>query len=164
MKFAASSTMRPACRAERSRRAFTLAEVLAALLFMAIVIPVAVEGLRVASLAGAVAVRKGQATQLAERLLAESIVLTNWGQSGQSGTVTEGNRLFRWNLRSETWNQPATNRAMASGGGMMAGSQPTVDATTASQVTMNLVSIEVTFAVQNRDYAVRLGTLVNSQQ
>src|SRR5437899_934923 len=58
--------------------AFTLAEVLAALLFMAIVIPVALEGMHVASRAGSVAVRKREAARVAERLLNESIITTNW--------------------------------------------------------------------------------------
>ena len=43
--------------------AFTLAEVLAALMFMAIVIPVAVQGLRVSSRAGALAERKREAVR-----------------------------------------------------------------------------------------------------
>src|ERR1035437_10572400 len=54
--------------------AFTLAEVLAALLFMAIVIPVAVEALHTASLAGEIGVRKGVAARVADRILNESIV------------------------------------------------------------------------------------------
>ena len=55
------------CRAARDKRrhaGFTLVEVLAALLFMAIVIPVAVEGLRIASLAGQVAQRKSVAARV----------------------------------------------------------------------------------------------------
>ena len=44
--------------------AFTLAEVLAAMLFLAIVIPAAVEALHVASLAGEVAARKGAAARI----------------------------------------------------------------------------------------------------
>src|SRR5215469_14289664 len=58
--------------------AFTLAEVLAAMLFLAIVIPAALEALHVAGLAGEVAARKGAAARLADRLLNESIVTTNW--------------------------------------------------------------------------------------
>src|SRR5882724_9317251 len=88
---------------KRGASAFTLAEVLAALLFMAIVIPVAVQGLRVASLAGEVAERKGQAARVAERILNENIVTTNWNKSVQSGTITEGVRQFNWTLRNELW-------------------------------------------------------------
>ena len=57
---------------------FTLAEVLAALMFLAIVIPTAVEVLHIASLAGEVAARKSEAARMADRVLSESIVTTNW--------------------------------------------------------------------------------------
>ena len=63
MRFAPSSS-----NVKRRRAAFTLAEVLAALLFMAIVIPVALEGLRIASLAGQVGERKAAAARVAERV------------------------------------------------------------------------------------------------
>ena len=52
---------------------FTLAEVLAALVFMAIVIPVALSGLSVASRAGEVSVRKAEAALVAERVLNENV-------------------------------------------------------------------------------------------
>jgi Tfp pilus assembly protein PilV len=121
--------------ADRAQAGFTLAEVLAAMLFMAIVIPVAVQGLRVASLSGVVADRKGQAARIAERLLAESLTATNWNKSVQNGTLYEGDRTFRWTLRNENWNQDATMNAP------------------------HLLSVEVTYAVQDRDYMVRLYTL-----
>ena len=81
---------------------FTLVEVLAALLFMAIVIPVAVEGLHVASLAGTVAQRKGAAARVAERILNESIITTNWNKSFQSSTAFEDDQKFRWTMRNDT--------------------------------------------------------------
>lgn len=115
--------------------AFTLAEVLAALMFMAIVIPVAVQGLRVSSRAGALAERKREAVRVAERLLNESIVTTNWNKSGLSGTVTEDDREYRWTLRTEPWTETA----------------------------MQLLSVEVTFPVQGEDHAVQLTTLANTQ-
>lgn len=113
---------------------FTLAEVLAALLFMAIVIPVAVQGLRIASLAGEVAERKGAAARIAERILNENIVTTNWNTSVQTGTIEEMGRQFRWTLRNEPWNQD----------------------------TMQLLSVEVAFAAQDKDCSVRMSTLVSS--
>ena len=131
MKFAAPLT---------KPRGFTLAEVLAALLFMAIVVPVAMEGLHIASLAGAVAQRKGQAARIAERVLNESLVTTNWSQSIQSGTTIEGQRQFRWTLRNDPWTQdPAQN-------------------------VMHQLSVEVLFAAQNREYSVKLSTLVDTSQ
>jgi type II secretory pathway pseudopilin PulG len=125
MKFSRNST----CR--RRAEGFTLAEVLAALLFMAIVIPVAMQGLNIASRAGAVAERKREAARVAERLLNETLVTTNWSQSTQSGVVKEMDREYQWKLRSDRW----------------------------TESTMQLLTVEVTFPVQGKDYAVQLSTL-----
>ncbi len=103
---------------------------------MAIVIPVALQGIKIANQAGQVAVRKTEAARVAERVLNESIVTTNWDKSGLSGTVTEGMHEFRWQLRNEPWTQ-----------------QP-----------LRLVSVQVTFAVQGQDYDVRLSTLADNSQ
>jgi type II secretory pathway pseudopilin PulG len=119
--------------------AFTLAEVLAALVFMAIVIPVAIEGLSIASRAGEVAARKGEAALIAERVLNTSIVTTNWNQSVQNGSEGKGTpHEFRWTLRNDAWNEDA------------------------NQTAMRLLSVEVTFAAQGRDYSVRLSTLADN--
>jgi hypothetical protein len=107
---------------------------------MAIVIPVAVEGLRIASLAGEVGERKTRAARVAERLLNESLVTTNWSKSMQSGTAFEGTHQFRWTLRNEAWSQDA------------------------NQYAPHHLSVEVVYAVQNRDYVVRLSTLSPSWQ
>ena len=114
--------------------AFTLAEVLAALLFLAIVIPAAVEALHISSLAGEVAARKGAAARVADRILNESIVTTNWNHGTQNGTVTEGALEFRWTLTSENWPQAA----------------------------MQLVATEVKYSAKGHDYSVKLSTLASS--
>jgi Tfp pilus assembly protein PilV len=124
----------------RSTVGFTLAEVLAALLFMAIVIPAAMEGMHVASLAGTVAARKGEAARVAQRLLVENLVNTNSSQSAQSGTVTEGLRQFNYTMRSDPWNRDP------------------------SQNVIRQLSVEVKFTAQNRDYSVRMSTLVDTSQ
>jgi type II secretory pathway pseudopilin PulG len=122
-------------RARRHRRTsgFTLAEVLAALVFMAIVIPVAVECLHVATQAGEVAQRKSEAARVAERILNESIVTTNWNQSAQNGTVNDGTRQFDWALQNEPWNQDP----------------------------IRLLTVQVKYQVQGRDYSVQLSTLAD---
>ena len=120
------------------RCAFTLAEVLAALLFMAIVVPVAMEALHLASRAGAVAQRKGEAARIAQRILNESLITTNWSQSLQSGTTIEGQRQFQWSLRSDPWTQDP------------------------SQNVLRQLSVEVKFTAQNNQYSVTLSTLVDS--
>lgn len=139
MKFGLTIHSRPQA-ARPYAGAFTLAEVLAALLFMAIVVPVAMEGLHIASLAGAVAQRKGQAARIAEQVLNESLITTNWSQSLQSGTTIEGQREFRWTLRSDPWTQDP------------------------SQNVLRQLSVEVLFNAQNREYSVKLTTLVDTSQ
>jgi Tfp pilus assembly protein PilV len=129
------------CAARRRRRAFTLAEVLAALLFLAIVIPTAVEALHVASLAGEVAARKGAAARVADRILNESLVTTNWSSGLQSGTVTEGILDFRWKLTSQNWSGDVSQSAQS----------------------MRLLTAEVTYSAQGKDYSVKLSTLANAQ-
>ncbi len=122
-------------RVTRHVAAFTLAEVLAAMLFLAIVIPTAVEALHVSSLAGEVAARKGAAARIADRVLNESLVMTNWNNGVQNGTVSEGALDFRWTLSSQAWPQGV----------------------------MQMLTAQVTFQAQGKDYSVKLSTLANLQ-
>ncbi|HEY5233283.1 MAG TPA: hypothetical protein VIK35_07120 [Verrucomicrobiae bacterium] len=114
---------------------FTLVEVLAALLFMAIAVPTVVEALHMATKAGEVAVRKNEAARVADRILNNSMVTTNWNSGTQSGTVTEGVTEFNWTLTSQKWPQDA----------------------------MQLVAAEVTYSAQGKKYSVTLNTLASSQ-
>src|SRR3954466_5122075 len=86
--------------AKRARSGFTLAEVLAALVFMAIVIPTAVEGLRIANLAGQVGQRRAVAARIAESVLNELLVTHQWQTGTQTGVVQEGPMQYRWMLRT----------------------------------------------------------------
>src|SRR5205085_5019430 len=92
-------------RQNGSASAFTLAEVLAALVFMAILIPVALEGLSIASRSGEVAARKSEAAIVADSVLNESIITTNWNTSLQNGTVRQRLHDFQWTLRSDPWTE-----------------------------------------------------------
>ena len=129
------------CHAPRVTRrvaAFTLAEVLAALMFLAIVIPVAVEGMEIASHAGEVATRKGDAARIAEQVLNENLVTTNWNTGLQNGTIVENGQSYSWTLRSEAWTgDPAQNA-------------------------MQQLSVDVNYTVQSRAYTVSLSTLVSN--
>jgi type II secretory pathway pseudopilin PulG len=119
----------------RRASAFTLAEVLAALMFMAIVIPVAVESLQVAGASGEIAARRSEAARVADMVLNESVVTTNWMGSVQAGTVIDNSHEFRWTVNSQTW-QPDSS--------------------------MELLTAEVTFSTGAREYSVRMNTLVSS--
>ncbi len=135
MKLTTAQNKRRAGAPRRHDRAFTLAETLAALLFLAIVIPVAVEALHVASGAGEITVRKSEAARVADRILDESLVMTNWTSGPQSGTTGEGADQFHWTLTSQNWPPD----------------------------TMELLTAEVTFSTQGRQYSVKMSTLANLQ-
>jgi hypothetical protein len=125
--------MKLTTRGTRRCAAFTLSEALAALLFLAIVIPVAVDAIHTASLAGEVAARKGAAARVADQVLNESLVMTNWSNGTQSGTKTQGGLQFQWKLTSQSW--PAD--------------------------TMQVVTAEVSFTAQGKQYSVQLSTLAS---
>jgi hypothetical protein len=132
MKF--KRTISLSCAVKRACAGFTLAEALAALVFMAIVIPVAVQGLRVANLAGQVGERKATAARIAERVLNELVVTRQWQVASPHGTVREGVQEYRWTMRLDNWNQGL----------------------------LRLLTVQVTFPVQGQDYEVRLSTLVDT--
>jgi hypothetical protein len=127
---------------------FTLVEVLAALVFMAIVIPTAVNGLRVANQAGLIGVRKAAAARIAERELNELIVTRQWQTGGQNGTVQEGALPYRWTMRTEPWNQLSQQTMISSRTG------------TGANI-LRLLTVEVTFPLQGQFYNVHLSTLVD---
>jgi hypothetical protein len=127
------------------RAAFTLAEVLAAMLFLAIVIPVAVEALHISSLAGEVAARKGGAARIADRVLNESLVTTNWTGREQNGRISEGAIDYRWTLSVQDWPQQGQGQVSRLN----------------SLITMDMLTAQVFFQAQGRDYSVTLSTLAS---
>lgn len=120
----------------QSRCGFTFVEVLAAMLFMAIVIPVVVEGLSVASRLGTVADRKKAAAELADRILTEKVANGEWRQGGQQGDLQQDTMNYHWILSTENW----------------------------SEDSMLMANVEVRFKVQEREYEVTLSTLVNEDE
>ncbi len=120
-------------RRGKSSGGFTLVEVLAAMLFMAIVIPVAVEGIAIAGRAGVAAERRREAAQLGDALLTQKVVTGEWQDGAQAGDFGADHPGFRWELTTTDWDQDA----------------------------MCVVSVEVMFTVQGRSYSERLDTLVS---
>ena len=98
----ADRTSRP-----RRRAAFTLVEVLASLLMMAIIIPVAIEGMSVASRVGMLGQRKAAAMRVAERVINEVLVESQIQQASSSGTAYEGDTAYPWVMRTENWPEDA---------------------------------------------------------
>ncbi len=124
--------------AAKLRSAFTLIEVLAAMLFMAVVIPVAMEGLRTASLAGEVSQRKMIAARIANEKLNELKVMGQLQNSSQSGVIQEDGLTYRWSVKNETW-------------------------TGDTLVQMTMPTLTVSFTAQGKPYDVRLSTLQAQQ-
>jgi hypothetical protein len=109
---------------------------LAAMLFMAIVIPVALQGLRIASRAGTVAARKGVAVQLAESKLNELIVANQWHNSGQGGAFGPQWPGYQWSIKNESWTGDTTIN------------------------NLRQLTVEVTYPAQNQNYTVKLSTVL----
>jgi type II secretory pathway pseudopilin PulG len=129
-------TASPWSAANRAEAGFTLAEVLAAMLFMAIVIPVAVGALRIANLAGEVATRKAVACHIAESVLNDAIVTGQLQRGYLNGTVREGVLDYSWTLQVDP----------------------------SGLDTLSLARVQVTFPAQGKDYDVALSTLVDVTQ
>lgn len=124
------------CKEQTGIPAFTFVEVLAAMVFLAIVIPVAVHGLTVAHRAGVVAERKAIAARLADSLLAETCLTDAWRDDESEGDFEEPWKGYQWTLEESSCDQE----------GMLA------------------LTVEVRFEVQAREHRVQLSTLVPELQ
>lgn len=115
-------------------RGFTLAEVLAALLFMAILIPVTMHGVSVASRVGTLGQRRATAMRIAERVLDEQIVSGQMATATPYGSIVDGDVTYPWTLRSDPWPEDTT-------------------------IAMNVATVRVEFVVQGNTYDVAASTL-----
>jgi len=125
-------------RAAKPHGAFTLAEVLAAMMFLAIVIPVAVEGIHIASVAGEVAQRKMVAARVGNDVLNE-LKVTGRLTSSQRGVVRQGGLDYSWTVQTAPWTEDTLAQ-------------------------MNLDTVKVNFLVSGRNYEVDLSTLTPQNQ
>lgn len=123
---------RPPASRVRRRAGFTLVEILASLLMMAIVVPVAMEGMGIASRAGLLGQRKAAAMRVAERLLEELVAEGNNRQSADSGTLADGEFSYPWTARTENWSEDALRQ----------------------------LTVTVTFTLQGNRYDVSVATLL----
>ncbi len=117
-------------RRGRRRAGFTLVEILASLLMMAIVVPVALEGMSIASRAGLLGQRKAAAMRVAERLLEELIAEANTQQTTDSGTLADGEFSYPWTMRTENWSVDALQQMTVTVTFTLQGNRYEVSATT----------------------------------
>ncbi len=116
---------------------FTFAELLATMLFVAIVVPVVVQGMTLANKAGVIADRKRIAGELADNLLTEWIATDEWREGQRSGDFGESWPEYRWVMADSEWEKDSEMRVLA---------------------------VEVFFTAQGKEYSVMLTTLVEDSE
>ena len=114
-------------------RGFTFVEMLAAMAFLGILIPVVVSALMVSNRAAGVAERSTIAMQLGENRLGEMMLAEAWSSESSRGDFGADWPGYRWEMKQADWNAGA----------------------------MTELTLEVFFQVQGREHEVRLSTLVN---
>lgn len=124
------------CKPTRRQAGFTFAEILAAMLFLGLVIPTALQAIRISSDAGTMASRRAVATRLGDALLTELAITDQWRGGTQSGQFDPPYQDYRWEIRSENWTEQG----------------------------MLQLSLAVTFRVRERAAQVLLSTLVPETQ
>jgi Tfp pilus assembly protein PilV len=116
---------------------FTFVEVLAALLFLAIVVPSIVSALTLANRASVMSERHAIAGEFAENKLTELVVDNNWANaSSTSGNFGAGAVGYRWQVTTGNWAGDSINQ-------------------------MTELAIDVYYTVQGHEYNVHLSTLVS---
>jgi len=113
-------------------RGFTFAEALAAMVFVGVVVPVAIQGVLIAARAGEAVERREKAAYLADRVLNEAVVTGTWQSGTESGDFGEDWPDYRWTLETRDWTEPG----------------------------LILVTGTVYYKVQSKEYAARLSALV----
>lgn len=117
-------------------RAFTFVEILAAMLFLGILMPVVIGALQVSNRAAVISERSGIAAQLAENQLAELQLDDAWTSAGSSGDFSAEYPDYRWELTKTDWESGA----------------------------MTELQLAVIFKVQGQEHDVRLSTLVRESE
>jgi len=129
---------RPFSTPGKTREAFTFVEVFAAMVFLAILVPAIVAGLKLSSKASEVAERGSIAGELAENrmneVLADGTSQSSSAGSGDFGTDWPG---YHWTMSQQTWNQDKVN-------------------------TVTQLDVTVYYPVQSEEQSFQLTTLVSS--
>ncbi len=112
---------------------FTFVEILASMLFLAILMPTVLSALALSNRAGIVAERTATAMQLAENRLTEAIVDGTWATNSGGGDFGDDWPGYRWELTTREW----------------------------SEDTMTELTMRVVFQVQGREQEVLLTTLAS---
>ena len=112
---------------------FTFVEALAAMVFVGVLVPIAIQGALIAGRVGEAAERREKAAFLADRILTEAIATASWQSGTQSGDCGTDWPDYRWALETSDWT---------------------------TEPGLLLVTVSVFYKVQVKEYSVRISTLV----
>ena len=93
--------MNTACRA----RGLTLVEVLAAMVLLGIVLPVAMHGISLATSVSDAARHKAEAAVLAQSKLSELVATRSWQTSERHGDFGEDHPDYEWSVELSNWDR-----------------------------------------------------------
>ena len=89
------------------RRAFTLIEVIASMLLIALVLPVVMKGISLATRAAAGAKQRTEAIGLAQSKLHELLATGEWQTSNLSGNFSPDYPQYQWSAQLQNWTPPS---------------------------------------------------------
>lgn len=112
---------------------FTFVEILAAMVFLAILVPAVVEGITLASRVSEIAERSAIASELAQNKLNEFSLNGVWATADSRGDFADDWPGYRWEFNQSTWEMDS----------------------------MTQLDLTVFFTVQGQEQSVLLSTLVN---
>lgn len=122
-------------KTSRDHAGFTFVEILAAMMFLAILIPTVLGALAISNRAGVMAERSAVAMQLAENRLNELLVDGTWKTGATGGEFGQEWPGYRWEMTNTTWPED----------------------------TMSELTVTVYFQVQGRDQSVQLTTIASEE-
>jgi general secretion pathway protein I len=103
-----SNSFRLRFRSTGRRRGFTLIEVLATLLLLAIVLPAVMEGVSVALAAADNARHRSEAANVAQAQLANLLATNQWNGGILAGDVVQNGSTYHWQATVQSWAQDTT--------------------------------------------------------
>jgi Tfp pilus assembly protein PilV len=116
---------------------FTFVEVLAALLFLSLVIPAIVQGLTISNRAAVIAERSALAGEFAQNKMGELLAGDAWSNApNTSGDFGAGANGYQWKMTTNNWPVDTTNP-------------------------MTELDVDVSYQVQGKSFNVHLSTLVS---
>ena len=115
------------------KNAFTFVEILASMVFLAILVPAVMEGIALASRMSVISERSSVAAELAENKMGELTMDNAWASGETNGDFGNDWPGYRWEATQSTWDMDA----------------------------MIALNLDVFFTVQGQERSVRLITLVS---